>query len=65
MTIAHAVTEFKCKVCGEPLKFDIKDPKAPTYTGKTHTLLSAGTGTLKLDLFPRLTGHPKDERHPY
>ena len=28
MTIAYTVTEFKCKVCGEPLRFDIKNPSA-------------------------------------
>jgi len=28
MTIAHTITEFKCRVCGEPLKFDIEDSSA-------------------------------------
>jgi hypothetical protein len=28
MTIAHSITEFKCRVCGEPIKFDMKDPTA-------------------------------------
>jgi len=28
MTLAHTITEFKCRVCGEPLKFDIKDSSA-------------------------------------
>lgn len=26
MTIASTITEFKCKVCGDPLKFDLRDP---------------------------------------
>lgn len=27
MTLAGSITEFKCRVCGEPLRFDLNDPK--------------------------------------
>jgi hypothetical protein len=57
MTIAHTVTEFKCKICGEPLKFDIKDPKA--FISKSDHEDFFG---MKLTTY-RIAHDSSDERH--
>jgi hypothetical protein len=57
MTIASTVTEFKCRVCGEPLKFDLKDPTA--FISKSDHEDFFG---MKLTTY-RVAHDTKDERH--
>ncbi|MGY5879242.1 MAG: hypothetical protein RTV31_03280 [Candidatus Thorarchaeota archaeon] len=57
MTIAQSATEFKCKVCGEPLKFDLTNPTA--FISKSDHEDFFG---MKLTTY-RVAHDSKDERH--
>lgn len=57
MTIAHSVTEFKCRVCGEPIKFDTKEPTA--FISKSDHEDFFG---MQLTTY-RVSHDTKDERH--
>ncbi len=57
MTIADTITEFKCRVCGEPLRFDLKDSSA--YISKSGHEDFFG---MKLTTY-RVAHDTKDERH--
>lgn len=57
MTIAHTITEFKCRVCGEPQRFDLRD--SSTFISKTDHEDFFG---MKLTTY-RVAHDSKDERH--
>ena len=57
MTITSNITKFKCRVCGEPLNFDLTDPTA--FLSKTEHEDFFG---MKLTTY-RVAHDTKDERH--